>query len=186
MVIGVDIDETLAETVKVVKEYVKSHRDEFEDPDKLLSDMHHIIAGHKYSNDLKKFLEYIFPDLIENVELKENALIVLEKLKAKGHKIVIITARSDNYFPKGAELITRTYLDNHKVPYDKLIAQTFNKRQACIDNKVEVMIDDSVNGLNLLKDLNIKLLLFNSELNENIETDIKRMSNWNEIYNELI
>lgn len=185
MIIGIDIDETLTETIKGVKGYINAHREEFEDYEQLLNDIPHIIAGARISNDTTKFLNEIYPELLLNVKIKENAIEVLNILKDKGYTIIFITARDDNYFTKGAEFITRDHLDRNKVPYDKLITHSLSKKQACIDNNINVMIDDSIKTLESLKDLNIKLLLFNNEINKDKITDILRVYNWLDIYKEI-
>lgn len=184
-VIGIDIDDTITNTSGSIKDYVIKHSDEFEDSNQLFSDCHHILAGHKISNDTRNFLDNIFPDLIENVALRENALDVMNNLKNEGYKMALITARADDYFPKGAELITIDYLKKHSIPYDVLVTNSVNKKQACINYKVDIMIDDSVSCCEALKEAGLKTLLFTTDINKDINTDIPRVNNWLEIYEIL-
>lgn len=184
-VIGIDIDDTITKTSDEIKNYIINHKDEFEDSKKLLSNMHLILIGDKSTKDTKKFLENVLPNLIENVEIRKDAVDVLTKLKKSGYYIVLITARGDDIFLKGAEKVTRKYLDTHNIPYDKLIADSLNKKQACIDNNVDIMIDDSIRTLDKLIELNIKKLLFTTDVNKHIDTNFKRVSSWLDIYEEL-
>lgn len=181
--IGIDIDDTITKTSNGIRDYIINHRNEFEDADQLLKDIKYILSGNRISNDTTKFLNDIYPDVIEKVELREDILNVLNKLKKDGHKVILITAREDAYFPCGAELITLEYLKRHNVPYDILITHSVNKKRACIDNTIDIMIDDSISTCELLQEIGIRTLLFNTDINKDIKTNILRVSNWLEIYN---
>lgn len=181
--IGIDIDDTLTKTSDGIRSYIVNHCSEFENASQLLLDTYQILLGHRISNDTTKFLNDIYPSVAEQLELRENALHVLNKLKAEGYKIVLITARADAYYPRGAELITREYLTKQHVPYDVLVTHSFDKKKACIDNKVDIMIDDSIKSCEALREIGIETLLFTTEHNRDIETNIPRVNKWLEIYN---
>jgi uncharacterized HAD superfamily protein len=181
-VIGIDIDDTITKSSDGIKEYIINHPNEFEDSKQLLNDVHHILSGHKITNDTTRFLNEIFSNLLEEVALRENVTDILGKLKHDGYKIILITAREDTYFPKGAELITINYLKRNNVPYDLLITNSLNKVKVCLDYHVDLMIDDSVHGCTSLKEAGINTLLFTTNLNKDIETSVRRVNNWLEMY----
>ena len=82
--------------------------------------------------------------------IKENAKEVIDRLRAKGHKIIIITARG--YIRYVMELLILLELfKEHGINYDKIIFQARSKVNACKANNVDLMIDDSVEVVTELK-----------------------------------
>ena len=64
--------------------------------------------------------------------------------KADGHKIIIITARDDGTWCN-PHTLTRTWLSNNHIYYDKLIftrGASF-KLEKCFEKNINLMIDDS-------------------------------------------
>ena len=105
----------------------------------------------------------------------------IDKLKADGHKIIIITARDDGTWCK-PHTLTRTWLSNNHIYYDKLIftrGASF-KLEKCFENNINLMIDDSKTVyLDCIKH-NISVLLMDTIGNRDISAT--RVHSWKEIY----
>lgn len=107
---------------------------------------------------------------------------VYELLKEQGHEFVVITARG-GYFPEMKDDALRA-LEEGNITFDKFYWRTNNKLQACIDEKVDIMIDDDWKIVKHLSDNGIKTLYFR-------DTNLKRLperefitevNNWGDIY----
>ena len=73
------------------------------------------------------------------------------------------------------------------IPYDKIIIAAYDKLNYCLENEIEIFIDDSLEVLESLSSHKIKCYLMTTPMNQSIivSKDIKRVSNWEEIYNDL-
>lgn len=77
---------------------------------------------------------------------------IIEKLKQGGNNIYIITARDESGLPPEAygkmEELTKEWLRKNNIIYDKLIfAGNKEKLQQCMDNNVDIMIEDSPDNI---------------------------------------
>jgi len=129
-------------------------------------------------------------DYFENYPIRDFAKEIIEKLKEEGNEIYIITARDDygvppEYIGKVRE-ITKDWLDKNKIPYDKLIFTQESKLPYCIENYVEVMVEDSPDNI---KEISSKLpvICFNNYWNEKIKENknIIRAYSWYQVYRKL-
>jgi len=62
----------------------------------------------------------------------------------------------------------------------------FDKATVCKNEKINLFIDDSIANCNKVKELGIETILFNSKSNMNQETDLYRVDNWKDIYENII
>ena len=128
----------------------------------------------------QKFLDENMENIYLNAGIKENAAEVINKLHTEGNKIVIITARG----PEHVQDIYKTseiWLKQKNVIFDKLIVNSKDKTKACIENNIDVFIDDHVDFCEGVSTTNAKVFMFDSPYNKE-ETRYKRVYNWNEIY----
>lgn len=130
------------------------------------------------------FWEEIFRDYAKNERPRFFASEVLNKLKEK-HNIYLITARSDSHRDSKIrttheiEEITKKWLDENNIPYDGVFFPGVDKRQVVIDNKIDIMIEDSSENINLLKD-HVDIIVFDAIYNKDIE-GYTRVNSWYEI-----
>lgn len=124
--------------------------------------------------------------VINKVKPKIGVKEALEIFKSKNIQIIIVTARDDNYFKEGATNISEQFLKKYNITYDKLITNTKDKARVCIDNNIDIFIDDSVKTCLEIENAGIKALLFTSLLNKNSDAKIERVSSWDEIINKII
>ena len=127
MIIGIDIDDTISKTFEysypLSIEYTKKvcGREPKRIEDISVRTHHYLSAVNDWTLDEEiDFFKENYYKIISNVEIKENAKSVINKLKQNGHKIVLITARMKTKEFDVHE-ITKTWLKNNGVNYDKLI-----------------------------------------------------------------
>ena len=110
-----------------------------------------------------------------------------QKLRKEENKIYIITARDESGMPEEyygkMQQLTKEWLNKHEIEYDKLIfAKDEEKLQKCIENNVEIMIEDSPNNI---KDIStkIKVIKFDCQYNKNVQGEnIITAYSWYHIY----
>ena len=181
MVIGIDIDDVITDSSELIMEYAKKY---------LKSDdinlINNLLHGNDVNDELMNFYSNYLLKIQANYKLKENVKEVIDRLKLDGHKIVIITARgTGKAHPSLLKLdqisVATKYLKKHQINYDKIIFRARDKREVCIENNLDFLIDDSVVVLESIKDTNVKPVFFNSISNKAIKTDFHTVSSWLEI-----
>lgn len=112
---------------------------------------------------------------------------IIEMLKKEENNIYIITARNEygmppEYYGKMQEL-TREWLKNQDIKYDKLIfARDSEKLHQCIENNVEIMIEDSPNNIEDISK-KIKVIKFDCQYNKQVNGEnIITAYSWYHIY----
>ena len=117
---------------------------------------------------------------------------IIQKLKEEGHEIYIITARwgtnkDDDAGEKMREMV-KNWLGENNIIYDKLIfsrASKERKSQEIIENKINLMIEDSPNNINELSKI-VPVICYNAEYNKNCIGDkITRCYSWYDIYRKI-
>ena len=187
MRIGIDLDDTITKTDEILFKYAKMYNEE----EKILFkinrgewDWNKAFGWdeEKCETFFSRYLKKIF----EEAEIKENAKEKINALKDDGNKIIIITAR-DTKSLKEVHKVCENWLINNKVNVDKIVVDGEDKAQKCLENKIDIFIDDNVyNCESVYKNLKIPVLLMNSRYNKEYQNpNIKRVYNWNEIYNEI-
>lgn len=187
MRIGIDLDDTITKTDEILFKYAKKYNEE----EKILFkinrgewDWNKAFGWdeEKCETFFSRYLKKIF----EEAEIKENAKEKINALKKDGNKIIIITAR-DTKSLKEVHKVCENWLINNKVNVDKIVVDGEDKAQKCLENKIDIFIDDNVyNYESVYKNLKIPVLLMDSRYNKDYQnSNIKRVYNWNEIYNEI-
>lgn len=176
MVIGLDIDDTITNSSELIIEYAKRY---FDSDDMNL--INSILNAPKIEGKILDFYYAYLPEMIEKYTIKENAVEVINRLKGKGYKIIIITARGYTETNKKVDELTLNYFSRYGIEADEIIFKARNKKEVCIEKNIRLMVDDSIKVLEDFKDTKVETVLFSSIVNINIETDIKRITNWLEL-----
>ena len=179
MNIGIDIDDTITETSEFLMPYVAEY---------FSIDINYLIRNNICYNNLPKqykekeveFGKSTFGRVLLDVKLKQNAKEIIDKLKKEGNKIIIITAR-DKPIYDDPFWFTLKQLKKLGIKYDKLVC-SFDKRQVCINEDIDLFIDDCIDNLNKVEDSVNKVLLFNSQTNIGKNNNFTRVNSWKEIY----
>lgn len=182
MRIGIDIDDTICDTWEFLIPYLSKHFNvdilELKNSNKIYYEACNC-TFLEYCNFIKQHskiwaLQY---------QLKPNVKEVIEKLKQEGHTIIFITARSINGYDDPYQT-SLEYLNKNSISFDKLIVNKSDKASVCLEEKIDLFIDDSVSNCKSVSALNIDVLLFATNHNKNF-SKFKKVYNWLEIYNEI-
>lgn len=129
----------------------------------------------------KYFFEYI-----KNVKARSYAADITKKLHDDGNRIVIITARykttEDSKIGEQMRTDTKNWLDKNNIYYDDICFANCPKTTEILDNKIDLMIDDSPEILpEIVKET--KTLCFDNRYNRDLELDnMIRVFSWYDIY----
>ena len=188
MRIGIDIDDTIAETSKFLFPLMLR-----EDTKKgnlgILNNDRHIFEpyGRFYwsSEEIDKFLIRYFEKCSKMFETVKDSDKVIARLIEEGHEIYLITARPNEYF-KNREKSTIKWLKAHNIKYDKLIfSEHRDKTQEIRDNNIDLMIDDSVSACIKMINSGVSCLLkitSNNFKREELSLFKCKAESWEDIY----
>ncbi len=182
MRIGIDIDDTMADTFDYLMPYIAEF---FEIDIKCLKDNN--ISYNTLSEKMKKreleFAKKYYDKVIPSTPFKTKVAEYIDKIKDLGHEIIIITARDKTLYTDEYKTTIKE-LKNNNINYDKLICN-FDKAKVCVMEKIDLFIDDSIANCNKVKQLGIETILFNSKSNIRYKTNLYRVDNWKEIYEKI-
>ena len=187
MNIGIDIDNVISKFDEALEEEFLKHDKELRNTGIINPEAHMTKGMFDWTDD------ELWPFYLENIEriaqkldVIEGAKEYIEKLKNDGHIIVIITGR-DNGEYKDPYTMTKKWLKEKGIVYDKLIFTNGykngkqGKAEKCLENDIDVMIDDSARICRECFQNNITTLIMDKPCNRD-EKEITRVHNWKEIY----
>ena len=189
MRIGIDIDDTMTnikdKLTNAAIQYAKSLNKDVQNIDYNIVDIYN--NGNIYQKlfnfnyeELKYFLGTIQEEITDNAIPRENCVEVINKLHNDGNEIYIITAR-DKEFHEDPYLQSKEFLDKNLIYYDKLIVNARNKAMACIENNIDLLIDDSISNCLNSDNFGIDTITIGNKNNRGI----KNVDNWEEIYDYI-
>ena len=176
--IGIDIDDTITNSsevfIKYAKQYNKEHGIEFRIDTTQLD----VSKAFGWSDDnYKEFVKTYLKEILTEAQPKEYAIDVIKRLQDEGHRIILITARHERELDD-PYIFTKRWLELNNVNYDKLIVNSKKKAISCLENGVEIYIDDNYrNCMETYKELHIPVFLFDTVYNKN-----NKISSWPELY----
>lgn len=190
MNIGIDIDGVLTDLENYIdtvgKKYMNENGLDFDD-----TMNQNTIYGFLSKEDSHRFWNTHWEHYATTIKVRKNASNIIEKLKNDGNKIIIITARTyDSQIikdgikrQKSMKKLIINWLNKNNIKYDKIVFSNLNKLKDCLDNKIDIMIEDSVSNIEQLKDY-MKILCFDAKYNQSYaNSQIYRVYNWNDVYN---
>ncbi len=188
MNIGVDIDNVISNfNEELLEEFIK-HNKELGYSDEINKDADYITRG--MFNWTKEEVDSFYCNNIERIANKlkviDEAKQYIDKLKKDGHSIYIISSRDDGEYTNPYDM-TKNWLDNNEIYYDRLIltgAYKINKHvktEKCLENDIDIMIDDSITVCKDCIDNGITTLIMDTPYNRQVN-NITRVYNWKEIY----
>lgn len=191
MNIGIDIDDTIANTYDVLFNYAQKYT--CEELNREIPEKHEEIPMRKYTEtfhnwnkeETKDFFNKYYEKTIVDVRPKMFASEIIGRLKKEGNKIYIITAR----FPMekfNVEKITKDWLIKNKIEFDELIINAGEKANIAKEKNINVFIDDSYIQCKNVAEKNIKTFLMDSKTNVRFEDDkYIRVYSWPHIYQKF-
>ena len=129
---------------------------------------------------------YIY-DLLESIPVRPYASYIIGLLRDMGHKIVIVSARNDRYLNNGDMFsYVSSWLDKNNILYDEIIIGNGNKKDKCIDNNIDIMIEDKLDNVIDISSV-IPVLCFDAPYNRDINSsNVTRVYSWFHIYNYFL
>lgn len=184
MKIGIDIDDTITDLQEdlfyAALEYDKTLRNS----GVIYPERHYIAQRFDWSEEEKEhYLGEIRWKVLSKAKIRDGALEVLNILKEEGHEIIFITARCERYYKNPYEE-TYDFLKKNEIPFDKLIINALDKGQVCLEEKIDVFIDDQEKNCILTKERGIKTIYFDIEHKEENKNFITAYS-WYDILNKI-
>lgn len=185
MRIGIDIDNTITDTLPLLKKYCKKYNDEVVKRNLKMNEKGYITSNlydwtREEEND---FFQKYMDTVRMNVKLKPNAKEVINRLKQE-HEIYIITARKTRS-DKDAYELSKEYLDKNEITYDRLVTECEDKLEYCLQNQIDVMIDDEPQNVNAISQ-KLPVIVFKGIMNEDCEgNNIIKVEDWKEIYSVI-
>ena len=189
MRIGIDIDGVITDMARFVADYgikfcnenniVYHIKDDEYDETKALGITP--TQAKKFWNTYLEFYATKYPP-------RDFSQEVIKKLR-KNHEIYIVTARNEQGLPKESygkmQDLVKKWLCDFNIEYDKLIFTNGSKLPYCLENKIDIMIEDSPNNVcDISKELPV--LCFDNPYNKNVfGPNITRMYSWYDILNYI-
>ena len=124
------------------------------------------------SEQADKFWNKYLVEYVTQSPARRFAKEIISKLREEGNNIYIITARDENgmppeYYGKMQEL-TIKWLKEQEIEYNELIFTSDNEKvQKCIENKIDVMIEDSPRNIEDIAK-KVKVIKFDCQYNKNV------------------
>lgn len=190
MRIGVDIDGVLNDVGLFELEYGSKFY--IEKTDKHLTnsngDGSYAIFNGTIEEDNKFWSQAIYQFI--KYPARDFAAEVLKKLKDKGHDIYIVTARTSDLSycditPIKMKKIVKRWLKKYHITYDKIIWTGKEKVTACLENQIDIMIDDSPRHIVALSK-HIPVICYDTKYNQMCNGDnIIRCFSWYDILDKI-
>lgn len=193
MIIGIDIDDTIVTTVTPMIKYADIYDIEILGRKGtngnlgLIKNRYYLEALYDWDEKTKfDFFDTYYKNVLEECTPMSNAGKIIKKLKDEGNDIVFITARLLNIKNCDTESITKRTLEDNNIPYDKLIINAKEKLNYCLENNIQIFIEDSYETCKQLEEHGIKTYLMTTKMNQNIDAgNIERVKSWDELYKKI-
>lgn len=190
MRIGIDIDGVFTNLREFHIDYGSKYC--FENSIDFSLDLSHfdIASTFNITKDQEKdFWDKYLYFYVKEAKIRPFAKEIVDKLKEDGNEIYIITARwlADREDGIGEDMrnITKNWLYENGIKYDKLIFTKSSKLQSCTDNKIDIMIEDDVKNISELS-AKIPVICYDAEYNRNYKgNSIIRCYSWYDIYTKI-
>lgn len=189
MNIGVDVDGVLLNTPEFMRKYgERFFRRAPANPDAYdVEDMFHASKRQAFFFRMRWF----FPYYCRKYPPYPQADKVYDSLLKNGHKIYQITSRREITSRTLMGYLSRRFLNNwlqkngfypHDLFYCDEESVVWYELMHCLENQVDVVIDDNPVTAGVLASNGIQVLLYDAPYNQNLEGDrITRVKNWNDI-----
>ena len=189
MRIGIDIDNCISNfDDTLLKEYLK-HDKELRNTGIINENPEYLRKGmfDWTEKEEKNFYNSNIQNFVQKLKPIEDSPYYIKKLREDGHEIYIITGRDNGEYTNPYEL-TKAWLNNYNIVYDKLLfTNAYDKHaktEVCLENNIDLMIEDSTRiSLDLINNC-IKVYTMNTRYNQKEQT-LDRVSNWKEIYERI-
>lgn len=109
----------------------------------------------------------------------------MDKLIEDGHTLILISHRAYPDY-KQPEKTTLDWLKKRKINYHKLVLSKLpDKTQECIENKINIMIDDRSTQCKKMRDQGVECILMLTKFNKKEIDGMPYAKNWAHLYKEI-
>ena len=185
MRIGIDIDNVISNFNEVLLNEYLLHDKELNNNGIINKNADYIRKGmfDWSSEEEESFYKNNIERIAKSLTVIDGAKEYIDKLKADGYFIYIITGRDNGEYTDPYNM-TKEWLNNYNIYYDKLIlTNAHNKHEKaikCLENSIDIMIDDSVSICKVCIESGITTILMDTPYNK--YSNIKRVYDWQEFY----
>ena len=184
MRIGIDIDNVLSNFDEVLLENYLKHDKELRN-NGIVNKNVYIRQMFDWSEEEEKnYYKNNIERMSQDFKPIRDCSKYIKKLREDGNIIFIISGRNNGEYSEPYNM-TVEWLKKYKIEYDKLILTNAYKHQekadCCVENNVDIMIDDSTHVCEKCTENNIKCILFETPYNKN-ENRFQKADNWQELY----
>lgn len=192
MNIGFDIDDTITDTYSAMFGYAQKYTiDVLKRSAKLeklnnLTNHFYIQALHNWTDDeSEEFFKKYYKQIVEETTPFPYAVETIKKLKDEGHRIILITARW-NIEGVSVKELTEKWLKEKQIPYDVLVVNASTKKEAAIQNNLDIFVDDSFENCKNVAEANIKTYIMDTRYNGGLDDErITRVYSWPHLEQEI-
>lgn len=179
MNIGIDIDGVITHEKKGKENiWLRALNNYFENKITRKKDVYNFTEAYDIPlEDLKEFLGQKLHEIYSKVDIAPGAKEIIDKIKAKGHTIYLITARHKKFRP-----LTIKWLEQHHINYDYLYHED-QKAKLAVEKNIKLFIEDNQsNTIDLLNE-NIPVILVDKYHNKEVPDReiLYRADNWKQI-----
>ena len=185
MNIGIDIDNVISNFDEVLKKEFLIHDKELRNTGIINPEAYMTKGMFDWTDDeiWTFYLENI-GRITPSLDVIEGASKYIKKLKQDGHTIYIISGRDNGEYTDSYNM-TKNWLEKYDITYDKLfLVDAYNshsKTEICLENNVDIMIDDSKRMCTDIKKHGIRAFIMDTPYNRDTN-EFKRVCSWKEIY----
>ncbi len=190
MNIGIDIDDTISNTYDVLFSYAQKYTieelsKEIKYVDRNAITRMYTTTFHNWNDkEDKEFFDRYNEEIMKQVKPKLFSAETIRKLKEK-NKIYIITSRFDTE-KSNVEGVTKKWLEDNLIPYDKLILNAQDKVKIAQEKDIDIFVDDSISNCESMANVGIKTYMMDFVVNCNYKNDkVTRVYSWPHLYQEI-
>lgn len=190
MNIGIDIDDTITNTYDVLFNYAQKFTidelgKEINDVDRSAITKMYTTTFHNWNEEEEKeFFDKYNEEIMKQLKPKLFSAEIIRKLKEE-NKIYIITSRFDTE-KSNVEEVTKKWLKDNFIPYDKLVLNVQNKSAIAKKYDIKIFVDDSIKICEEIVEENIKAFIFDSIINKEYQNEkVTRVYSWPHLYQEI-
>lgn len=185
MKIGIDIDDTMTFIKDDLFEAACIYDKSLGNSGKPVYDNYYIGKMFNWNKEeYRYFMGEVRKNVVMNAKLRSGLIEVLTKLRELGHEIIIITART-NYYYKDPYNMTISWLKKESIPYDKLILGSINKKKDCINEDIDIFLDDDIDNCLNVNAAGIKTYIMDNVDNYLENEEITRVFDFYDFYKKI-
>lgn len=133
-------------------------------------------------NEINDFINKYFLELSKKCNFQPGAVEVINLLKQEGYELILISSRGG--IIKEMKDVAEARLKEKELVFDKYFWVAKDKAKICMEEKIDIMIDDYYKTCKSTSENKIKTLYFREYPNYKLEENefLKEVHNWGEIY----